>query len=125
MSIPFFPPDLFDVEELLDLVHEVGTAPEQRFILGARTAEFESAMRESLGVADAIACGSGTSALTLLLHALDVGPATRSSSPPTAARRWPPRPCCAARPRCSPTWTRGRWSWTRSRWRSWSPAAPR
>ncbi|WP_309110876.1 DegT/DnrJ/EryC1/StrS family aminotransferase [Saccharothrix sp.] len=74
MSIPFFPPDLFDVDDLLEIVHEVGTAPEQRFILGARTTEFESALRESLGVADAVACGSGTSALTLLLHAMDVGP---------------------------------------------------
>ncbi|WP_433259854.1 DegT/DnrJ/EryC1/StrS family aminotransferase [Actinosynnema sp. CS-041913] len=76
MTIPFFPPDLFDDDEelLLDVVAEVATAPEQRFILGSRTAELEAAIRASVGAADAVACGSGTSALTLLLTAMDVGP---------------------------------------------------
>ncbi|MFC6066629.1 DegT/DnrJ/EryC1/StrS family aminotransferase [Streptomyces ochraceiscleroticus] len=76
MTIPFFAPDLFeaDREVLLDLVHEIGTAPDQKFILGERTARFEEALRTSLGAADVVACSSGTSALTLVLHAMEVGP---------------------------------------------------
>ncbi|MFJ6673507.1 DegT/DnrJ/EryC1/StrS family aminotransferase [Actinosynnema sp. NPDC091369] len=74
MSIPFFPPDLFDGDLLLEVVEEVGLAPDQRFILGTRTAEFEAVLRDALGVADAVACGSGTGALTLVLSAMGVGP---------------------------------------------------
>lgn len=76
MTLPFFPTDLFDDDraELLDIVHRVGLAPEQKFILGERTARFEAAIRDSVGAADAVACGSGTSALTLVLRAMDVGP---------------------------------------------------
>ncbi|MEY9937454.1 DegT/DnrJ/EryC1/StrS family aminotransferase [Streptacidiphilus sp. MAP5-3] len=80
MRLHFFPPDLFesDREHLVRLVHEIGTArPEgasQRFILGEHTARFEEALREQLGAADVVACGSGTSALTLVLAAMDVGP---------------------------------------------------
>ncbi|MFE9748098.1 DegT/DnrJ/EryC1/StrS family aminotransferase [Saccharothrix saharensis] len=74
MSIPFFPPDLFDGDLLLEVVQEVGLAPDQRFILGTRTAEFEAVLRDALGVADAVACGSGTGALTLVLRAMGVGP---------------------------------------------------
>ncbi|TQM77958.1 dTDP-4-amino-4,6-dideoxygalactose transaminase [Saccharothrix saharensis] len=74
MSIPFFPPDLFDGDLLLEVVEEVGLAPDQRFILGTRTAEFEAVLRDALGVADAVACGSGTGALTLALRAMGVGP---------------------------------------------------
>ncbi|MER5262536.1 DegT/DnrJ/EryC1/StrS family aminotransferase [Actinosynnema sp. NPDC002837] len=74
MTIPFFPPDLFDGDLLLEVVEEVGLTPDQRFILGTRTAEFEAVLRDSLGVADAVACGSGTAALTLVLHAMGVGP---------------------------------------------------
>ncbi|MFC3453807.1 DegT/DnrJ/EryC1/StrS family aminotransferase [Amycolatopsis speibonae] len=75
MTLPFFPEDLFDADRdvLLDIVERVGCAPEQKFILGERTAEFEAAIRDSVGAADAIACGSGTSALTLVLRAMDVG----------------------------------------------------
>ncbi|OLR91300.1 aminotransferase DegT [Actinokineospora bangkokensis] len=74
--LPFFPPDLFDdeVEELLDTVRRVATAPAQRFILGERTAAFERALREHTGAADVVACSSGTSALVLVLRAMDVGP---------------------------------------------------
>ncbi|MBW4718445.1 DegT/DnrJ/EryC1/StrS family aminotransferase [Saccharothrix obliqua] len=74
--IPFFPPDLFDDDQdvLLDLVAEVAATPDQRFILGPRTERLEAVIRESVGAADAVACGSGTSALTLLLAAMDVGP---------------------------------------------------
>ncbi|MFI8829578.1 DegT/DnrJ/EryC1/StrS family aminotransferase [Streptomyces afghaniensis] len=76
MTVPFFPPDLFedDRELFMDLVHDIGTAPEQRFLLGEHTARFEEALRDSLGAADAVACSSGTSALTLVLHAMGVGP---------------------------------------------------
>ncbi|WP_042421439.1 DegT/DnrJ/EryC1/StrS family aminotransferase [Streptacidiphilus anmyonensis] len=76
LRLPFFPPDLFeaDREHLLRLVRETGTAPAQKFILGERTARFEQALRDRLGAADVVACGSGTSALTLVLAAMDVGP---------------------------------------------------
>ncbi|RSM70439.1 DegT/DnrJ/EryC1/StrS family aminotransferase [Amycolatopsis sp. WAC 01375] len=75
MTLPFFPTDLFDDdrEELLDIVRMVGLAPEQKFILGVHTARFEQVIRDSVGAADAIACGSGTSALMLVLRAMDVG----------------------------------------------------
>jgi dTDP-4-amino-4,6-dideoxygalactose transaminase len=74
-EIPFFPPDLFDTdrEVLLDLLRRVGLSRDQRFILGEQTARFEELLRESLGAADVVACGSGTSALTLVLDALGVG----------------------------------------------------
>ncbi|MGW7527298.1 DegT/DnrJ/EryC1/StrS family aminotransferase [Streptomyces sp. NPDC054783] len=75
-TIPFFAPDLFeqDREVLLDLVRHIGTAAEQKFILGERTAAFEESLREMLGAADVVACSSGTSALTLVLAAMGVGP---------------------------------------------------
>ncbi|CRK59491.1 Pleiotropic regulatory protein [Alloactinosynnema sp. L-07] len=75
-SLPFFPPDLFDDDRelLLDTVRRVGLAEEQKFILGASTARFESALRDQLGAADVVACGSGTTALMLILRAMDIGP---------------------------------------------------
>jgi dTDP-4-amino-4,6-dideoxygalactose transaminase len=74
--IPFFPPDLFADERqaLLDLAYEIGTDATQRFILGERTARLEMALRDLLGATDVIACGSGTMALTMILHAVGVGP---------------------------------------------------
>ncbi|OSP43657.1 MULTISPECIES: DegT/DnrJ/EryC1/StrS aminotransferase family protein [unclassified Streptomyces] len=74
--IPFFPPDLFeqDRKAFLDLLYEVGTDPEQRFILGRRTAEFEDMLRESTGAGDVIACSSGTGGLNLAVQALGIGP---------------------------------------------------
>lgn len=74
--IPFFPPDLFesDRDVLVDIVRDIGTGPAQRFILGECTARFEEALRAGLGAADVVACGSGTSALTMVLHAMGVGP---------------------------------------------------
>ncbi|UJW31925.1 DegT/DnrJ/EryC1/StrS family aminotransferase [Saccharothrix sp. AJ9571] len=76
MSIPFFPPDLFerDREVLLDLLHRIGTAADQRFILGEYTARFEHLLRTELSAEDVITCATGTSALTLTLRAMDVGP---------------------------------------------------
>lgn len=75
-AVPFFPPALFEADRaaLIGLVREVGLDPEQRFILGRRTAAFEDLLREDLEAADVVACSSGTSALTLVLRALDVGP---------------------------------------------------
>ncbi len=75
-DLPFFPPDLFEADRkvLLDLLREIGRAPEQKFILGERTAEFEELLRESLGASDVVTCGSGTAALGLILRAMDVGP---------------------------------------------------
>jgi dTDP-4-amino-4,6-dideoxygalactose transaminase len=76
-ALPFFPPDLFETDRtvLLDVIREVGLAPAQRFILGEHTARFERLLAESLGAgAQVVACGSGTSALGMVLHAMDVGP---------------------------------------------------
>ncbi|MEY8038044.1 DegT/DnrJ/EryC1/StrS family aminotransferase [Saccharopolyspora cebuensis] len=75
MDVPFFPPDLFedDRKVMLDLIGEIGRAPEQKFILGERTKEFEELLRESLGAADVVACGSATAALGLVLRAVGVG----------------------------------------------------
>ncbi|MFD0898898.1 DegT/DnrJ/EryC1/StrS family aminotransferase [Actinomadura sediminis] len=78
VTVPFFPPDLFDGdrEALLDAVRAVGTGPGQRFILGEHTARLERALGDRLGpgTADVVACSSGTSGLSLLLAAMDVGP---------------------------------------------------
>lgn len=75
-AIPFFPPDLFEADRavMLALIREIGLAPEQRFILGDHTRRFEDLLRTSLGAADVVACGSGTSALGLVLGAMGVGP---------------------------------------------------
>ncbi|MFH8336590.1 DegT/DnrJ/EryC1/StrS family aminotransferase [Streptomyces sp. AM6-12] len=75
-TVPFFPPDLFEAgrAELIALVREVGLDPEQRFILGVRTTAFEELLRADLGAADVVACSSGTSALSLVLRAMDIGP---------------------------------------------------
>lgn len=76
MQIPFFPPDLFedDRKVMLDLIREIGVAPEQKFILGEHTRVFEETLREELGAAAVIACGSGTSGLGLVLRAMAIGP---------------------------------------------------
>ncbi|MDA3642413.1 DegT/DnrJ/EryC1/StrS family aminotransferase [Saccharopolyspora indica] len=75
-GIPFFPPDLFegDRKVMLDLIREIATAPEQKFILGEHTRRFEEVLRDSLGAADVVACGSGTAALGLVLRAMEIGP---------------------------------------------------
>ncbi|MGH3693828.1 MAG: DegT/DnrJ/EryC1/StrS family aminotransferase [Pseudonocardiaceae bacterium] len=75
MMIPFFPPDLFEADRdtLRDIVHDIGIGPTQRFILGEHTARFEQALRAQLGAAEVIACGSGTTALTMVLHAMGIG----------------------------------------------------
>ncbi|MGP3924280.1 DegT/DnrJ/EryC1/StrS family aminotransferase [Streptomyces sp. 8N616] len=58
---------------MLGLLRDIGRAPEQRFILGAHTRAFEELLRDFLGAADVVACGSGTSALGLVLTAMGVG----------------------------------------------------
>ncbi|MCC9309447.1 DegT/DnrJ/EryC1/StrS family aminotransferase [Kitasatospora sp. RB6PN24] len=75
-EIPFFPPDLFegDRDELLRLLREIGTGASQRFILGEQTALLERELAEQLGAADVVACSSGSTALTMVLAALEVGP---------------------------------------------------
>lgn len=75
-SIPFFPPDLFedDREVMLSLIREIGLAPEQRFILGERTRQFEQLLSDRLDAADVVTCGSGTAGLGLVLAAMGVGP---------------------------------------------------
>ncbi|AXE88775.1 UDP-2-acetamido-2-deoxy-3-oxo-D-glucuronate aminotransferase [Streptomyces sp. Go-475] len=74
--IPFFPPDLFEADRqaLLDLLYDVGTDEEQRFILGRRTAEFEDLLCRTTGAAHVIACSSGTGGLNLAVQALGIGP---------------------------------------------------
>jgi dTDP-4-amino-4,6-dideoxygalactose transaminase len=76
VNLPFFPPDLFeaDREAMLALVHEVGTTPDQKFILGERTARLEAALAEMTGAKHVVACGSGTGGLELSVRALGLGP---------------------------------------------------
>ncbi|NKI44871.1 DegT/DnrJ/EryC1/StrS family aminotransferase [Streptomyces physcomitrii] len=61
-----------DRELLRATLHEVGTDPEQKFILGRRTAALEQALAEQAGARHAVACGSGTLALALALRAVGV-----------------------------------------------------
>ncbi|GAA3863897.1 DegT/DnrJ/EryC1/StrS family aminotransferase [Streptomyces sedi] len=74
-TVPFFSPRLFEEERarILELIHEVGTAPEQRFLLGAHTRALEDALSRELSGAHVVACGSGTGALVMALSALGVG----------------------------------------------------
>ena len=73
--LPFFPPDLFEDDRaaLVEIVHDIGTARTQRFILGDHTARFERALRDTVDGAEVVLCGSGTSALSLILASLGVG----------------------------------------------------
>ena len=75
-TIPFFSPELFehDREALLETVRAIGTGSEQKFILGERTARLERELAGRIGARDAVACSSGTSALTLILAAMGAGP---------------------------------------------------
>ncbi|TDD79066.1 DegT/DnrJ/EryC1/StrS family aminotransferase [Actinomadura darangshiensis] len=75
-TVPFFSPELFehDREALLEIVHAIGTGSEQKFILGEHTARLERELAGRVGARAAVACSSGTSALTLILTAMGVGP---------------------------------------------------
>lgn len=76
MTIPFFPPDLFEADRdmLKNVVYAAGVHEDQKFILGDRTQRLESELRRMLGATDVVACASGTGALTLVLHAMGIGP---------------------------------------------------
>lgn len=76
MTLPFANAALLsdEREALLKAVQEVATDPEQKFILGRRTAELERLLGERVGVGEVVACASGSGALTLALRALGVGP---------------------------------------------------
>ncbi|MEU0697355.1 DegT/DnrJ/EryC1/StrS family aminotransferase [Streptomyces niveus] len=63
-----------DRELLREVLYEVGTDPEQKFILGRRTAELERRLADRAGVRDVVACASGTGALVLALRAVGVVP---------------------------------------------------
>jgi dTDP-4-amino-4,6-dideoxygalactose transaminase len=75
ITVPFFSPDPFvaDHDALLKIIYDLGTGPDQKLILGDRTAELERRLRRTTGAGDVVACGSGTGALTLALRALGVG----------------------------------------------------
>ena len=75
-TLPFFPGDLFESDRAvtLDLIRRVGGASEQKFILGAAVARLEEEIARDTGAQHVIACGSGTGALMLAVHALGVGP---------------------------------------------------
>lgn len=74
--VPYAHTRLPDTErELLrEVLYEVGTDPEQKFILGRRTAELERRLADRADVRDVVACASGTGALTLALRAVGVVP---------------------------------------------------
>jgi dTDP-4-amino-4,6-dideoxygalactose transaminase len=86
-AIPFFPPDLFepDRDVVLDLVYRIGTSA-QKFILGEHVAAFEEAIRERTGAAHAVACASGTGALTLAVDAVGIGPGDEAVVPAFACQ---------------------------------------
>ncbi len=57
-----------DIEAVVDVLRS------DRLSLGPRTQAFEQALAEAVGVPHAVAVNSGTSALHLLIRALDIGP---------------------------------------------------
>ncbi|TDB90718.1 DegT/DnrJ/EryC1/StrS family aminotransferase [Actinomadura sp. KC216] len=59
---------------MLDILYQLGTSQDEKLILGKATAELERAIAEQTGARHVIACASGTGALTLSVHALDIGP---------------------------------------------------
>ncbi|MGF7047242.1 dTDP-4-amino-4,6-dideoxygalactose transaminase [Paenibacillus sp. DS2015] len=61
-----------DREKIKEIVYEVGIS--DNFILKERVTEFEDAIRQYTGAKHAIAVANGTSALTILLKAMGVGP---------------------------------------------------
>lgn len=75
-TLPFFPPDLFEEsrQETHEIVRRVGLNDGQTFILGPAVAELEDRIAAETGAKHVIACASGTGALNLAVHALDIGP---------------------------------------------------
>ena len=76
VDVPLFPSDVFEEERetVLALVRDVAFGDAQRFILGARVAALEQRIAEATGATHVIACSSGTGALELCVHAMDIHP---------------------------------------------------
>lgn len=74
-ATPFFPPAVFghDIDAALRIMWELGTGVAQQFTLGSAVSELEAAIRGGTGARHAVACGSGSAALTLALAALGIG----------------------------------------------------
>lgn len=75
-SVPFFPPALFerDREAALAFLWEMGTGAAQEFTCGEAVSALEADICRETGARHAIACASGSTALTLALDALGVRP---------------------------------------------------
>ncbi|MFI7679774.1 DegT/DnrJ/EryC1/StrS family aminotransferase [Actinophytocola sp. NPDC049390] len=71
------------VDDLVDVVHEVGESDE--FVLASRVAALEAAIAAQVGITHAVGCASGTGALTLALTALGVGPGDEVVTPAFSA----------------------------------------
>ena len=69
-TIPLSAPDITEAE--VQAVADVLRSG--RLSLGPKLTEFEDAFRSRLGCKHAVACSSGTAALHLVLHALEIGP---------------------------------------------------
>jgi dTDP-4-amino-4,6-dideoxygalactose transaminase len=74
-SLPFFSPRMFEADRgiTLEIVREVGSSATQKFILGEAVSALEREICGDAGARHAIACGSGTGALTLAVDAIGVG----------------------------------------------------
>jgi dTDP-4-amino-4,6-dideoxygalactose transaminase len=75
-ALPFFAPDLFEEDRAvtLELIRRIGLGEQQKFILGQAVAALEQRIARETGAGHVIACGSGTGALVLAVHTLDIGP---------------------------------------------------
>lgn len=75
-TIPFRPPRFFegDQDAIPGLIWEIGTCAAQQFILGEAVGRLEIQLSEDKGSRHAIACGSGSAAMMLVLQALGAGP---------------------------------------------------
>ncbi|USB31714.1 DegT/DnrJ/EryC1/StrS family aminotransferase [Paenibacillus sp. YPG26] len=82
MKIPFFNyPDRYaeDREKIKEIVYNVGTS--DNFILKERVTRFEEAIGQYTGAKHVIAVANGTTALTILLKAMGVGPGVEVLTP--------------------------------------------
>ncbi|WP_189061708.1 DegT/DnrJ/EryC1/StrS family aminotransferase [Longimycelium tulufanense] len=67
------------MDEILDVLRDISDSDE--FILKSRVTALESAIAQRTGATHAIACASGTGALTLVLSALSIGPGDEVITP--------------------------------------------